>query len=92
MSNEPTPLESAVKQRGSRSAYMDVLVGLAGSVVLDEKSRNIIFGEVLGNMSAEVASRAARPWQYLVALLLGLVLALVFYINNIMLQIALGVI
>jgi len=89
MSNEPE-LERAVKHLGSRSAYMDVLVGLAGNVVLDEKSRNIIFGEVLGNMSAEVASRSSRPWQYLVALLLGIVLALVFYINNIMLQLALG--
>jgi hypothetical protein len=91
MSTEPD-LEKAVKHLGNRNAYMDVLVGLAGTVQLDEKSRNIIFGEVLGNMSAEVASRSARPWQYVVALLLGVVLALVFYINNIMLQIALGLI
>jgi uncharacterized membrane protein len=91
MATEPE-LERAVKHIGNRSAYMDVLVGLAGNVVLDEKSRNIIFGEVLGNMSAEVASRTARPWQYLVALLLGMVFALVLYINNIMLQIALGII
>jgi len=90
--SDSAQLEQAVKQRGSRSAYMEVLVGLAGNVVLDEKSRNIIFGEVLGQMSAEVAAKSARPWQYLVGLLLGIVLALVFYINNIMLQIAMGVI
>jgi hypothetical protein len=83
---------AATKQRGSMDAYMQVLVGLAGTVVLDEKTRNIIFGQVLGHMSAEVARKSARPWEYLTVILLLMVMVLVIYINNVMLQIALGII
>jgi len=92
MSNEPTPLESAVKQRINRSVYMDVLAGLAGTVQLDEKTRSVIFGLVLGEMGAESSARAARPWQYLSALLLLLLVGVIVYTYNLLMMIAFGVI
>jgi hypothetical protein len=67
---KPTQLDSAIERLGDKDSYMQVLVGLAGQVKLDEKARHVVFGQVLGQMSAEVARKAARPWQIFTMVLL----------------------
>lgn len=82
--------KAAVAQMGDMDAFMQLLIGLAGTVQLDEKTRNIVFGQVLGMLSSEVARKASRPWQWLTAMLILVNLGLVIYIQNLMFLILVG--
>jgi hypothetical protein len=70
MTETPEELErAAVLERGKMDSYMQFMVALTKGVQIDEKTKTIIFGLLIGTMNSEVARKSSRPWMYLVGLL-----------------------
>lgn len=82
---------AAVDQRGKMDGYMQFMVELTKGVQVDEKTKTIIFGLLIGTMNSEVARKATRPYLYIIVALIAAVFALTVYVNNLMLQVMLGV-
>lgn len=67
-------------------AFMELLVSMAGVVELDPKTRDIVFGQVLGYMGSDVARRAVRGWQYMSVFTLLISGAIIVWLINTIIQ------
>ena len=79
-------LQAAVDKRGSMDSYMQFMVALAEGVEIDEKTRTVIFGLLIGTMNSEVARKAVRGWQYMLVLSLLMSGGIILYLVNTLVQ------
>jgi hypothetical protein len=81
---------AAVERRGDMDSYMQFMTELASGVELDEKTRTIIFGLLIGTMNSEVARKAVRGYQWILAISLLASSVLIGYLVWLLFQLQLA--